>query len=227
MNLVSLVRDLDSRVSPALTSYIGGERLELTGHVLANWLSKIANLIVSNEGGPTAGVLIDLPLHWRSVCWTVGTWHASAPVGGPEPVWAVTDNPEKATSWVDQQAAEQVSILSLPALDLTYPGSVPAGCVDAAAETMANADSLVWAEEPDPTVALFEGGPTFAEVNSISALPPQRLVIGGSLNAVCLQCVRMWAGGGSVVLVPPEATSGELEKTMQTERAGLGDVNLG
>ena len=68
MNLVSLVRDLDKRVSPALTSYVGGERVELTGHVLANWFSKIANLLVDLSDGDTeAAVTLDLPLHWRSI----------------------------------------------------------------------------------------------------------------------------------------------------------------
>ncbi len=65
---------------PLLTWYDGetGERTELSGATLGNWVAKTANLLVDECGlgpGDTAG--IQLPPHWQTAaillaCWTVG-----------------------------------------------------------------------------------------------------------------------------------------------------------
>ena len=227
MNLVSLVRDLDKRVSPALTSYVGGERVELTGHVLANWFSKIANLLVDLSDGDTeAAVTLDLPLHWRSICWTIGTWHASLPLNTSAPVLAVTDQVDTAKTWVKEDRADSVGLLSLPFHHLTYPHPLPEGTVDIASDMMANADSLVWAPSPDEDLPLYEGGPAFTEVTSIAPVPAGRFAISGDLFAVSLYCVRLWAAGGSAVLLPADMDDQELERILQIEGATLGDVHL-
>ena len=52
---------------PRLTWYgDDGERVELSGHVLDNWVTKTANLLVEEyQAGPLTRVLLDLPVHWR------------------------------------------------------------------------------------------------------------------------------------------------------------------
>ena len=65
---------------PRVTWYgPGGERVELSGKTLLNWVSKTANLLVAEldaEPGTTVG--LDLPAHWRTVSWVLATWAAGA-----------------------------------------------------------------------------------------------------------------------------------------------------
>lgn len=61
---------------PRLTWYgTDGERVELSGHVLANWVTKSTNLLVEeHDAGPRTTVLLDLPVHWRTVVWALAVW---------------------------------------------------------------------------------------------------------------------------------------------------------
>ena len=60
---------------PRLTWYgADGERVELSARVLANWVAKTANLLLEELLDPTPWdapplVVLDLPVHWRSVVW--------------------------------------------------------------------------------------------------------------------------------------------------------------
>lgn len=67
-------RDCDAD-RPWLVFYASGERIELTGHVLAMWSSKIAGFLTSEvlEG---ARVALALPPHWRSMVWALGIWQS-------------------------------------------------------------------------------------------------------------------------------------------------------
>src|SRR5690242_8089414 len=75
---------------PMLTWYDdrNGERVELSGATLANWVAKSANLLVEGAGldaGDRATVL--LPPHWQSAavllgCWSVGLVVSDAPDPG-------------------------------------------------------------------------------------------------------------------------------------------------
>ena len=66
---------------PVLTYYDdgSGERTELSGATLENWIAKTANLLVDGCGvGEDDEVAIWLPPHWQTAaivlaCWTVGT----------------------------------------------------------------------------------------------------------------------------------------------------------
>lgn len=65
---------------PLLTWYddATGERTELSGATLANWVSKTANLLVDGCGlGPGDVAVLALPPHWQTgsimlACWTAG-----------------------------------------------------------------------------------------------------------------------------------------------------------
>src|SRR5660398_217498 len=82
----------------------GGERIELSGAVLENWVSKTANLLVEEfDAGPGVRVLVDLPPHWRTIVWAFAAWRvgacvvlpsdASAPSSGVDVV--VSDRPDR------------------------------------------------------------------------------------------------------------------------------------
>lgn len=71
---------------PLLTWYddATGERVELSGDTLGNWVAKTANLLVDGCGlgtGDTAAV--DLPPHWLSAAVLLGCWSAGLVVSRP------------------------------------------------------------------------------------------------------------------------------------------------
>jgi uncharacterized protein (TIGR03089 family) len=73
---------------PLLTWYddATGDRTELSGATLANWVAKTANLLVDGGGlgpGDTAGVL--LPPHWQSAAVLLGCWAAGVTVVTTDP----------------------------------------------------------------------------------------------------------------------------------------------
>lgn len=67
---------------PRLTWYgDDGERVELSGAVLTNWVTKAANLLLDEvDAGPGTVIGIDLPQHWRTVVWTMAAWRTGAAV---------------------------------------------------------------------------------------------------------------------------------------------------
>jgi uncharacterized protein (TIGR03089 family) len=74
---------------PVLTFYDDGtgERTELSGATLANWVAKTANLLVDGCGlGPGDRVSVLLPPHWQTAAVLLGCWSAGVCVdldGGP------------------------------------------------------------------------------------------------------------------------------------------------
>jgi hypothetical protein len=65
---------------PRLTWYgPDGERIELSGAVLVNWVSKTTNLLVEEfDAAPETIVTVDLPAHWRTLVWALATWQSGA-----------------------------------------------------------------------------------------------------------------------------------------------------
>jgi len=74
---------------PLLTWYddATGERTELSGATLANWVAKTANLLVDGCGlGPGSTAVIDLPPHWQTAALYLGVWTAGLSVSSPADV---------------------------------------------------------------------------------------------------------------------------------------------
>jgi uncharacterized protein (TIGR03089 family) len=68
---------------PLLTYYDDGtgERTELSGATLANWVAKTANLLVDGQGlGPGDRALVLLPPHWQTAAVLLGCWSAGLSV---------------------------------------------------------------------------------------------------------------------------------------------------
>ena len=136
---------------PRLTWYgADGERVELSGHVLDNWVTKTANLLVEEyQAGPLTRVLVDLPVHWRTVVWAMAAWRVGACVAFPpagRPDLVVTHEPARhADGGVD------VVAVALPALARNVEGDLPSGVVDATSAVMTYGDVLTWMPEPSPS----------------------------------------------------------------------------
>ena len=59
-----------------------GERIELSGRVLANWVAKAGNALQEEyDAAPGTLVRLDLPaLHWRTAYWALAVWSVGATV---------------------------------------------------------------------------------------------------------------------------------------------------
>jgi uncharacterized protein (TIGR03089 family) len=124
-----------------------GERVELSGKVLLNWVSKTANLLVDElDAEPTTTVGLDLPAHWRTITWLLATWAVGGhAVIAPEKAVDVLVTTRPGAEGLPD--AEHVVGVALPALATSWPGTpgtnaakLPAGVVDAAAEVRLQPD---------------------------------------------------------------------------------------
>ena len=215
---------------PRLTWYgPGGERVELSGHVLDNWVAKTANLMVEElDVGPGSTVALDLPVHWRTAVWALAAWRVGAAVdvgrGDAGVDVLVTDHPGDAS-----RGADAVVAVELSALARRFAGDLPVGAIDAASAVMTYGDVLGWSPPTDPTaVALLPGGPSFADLVARAAAGTQpgarSLLAEDDVATGLLHLLGAWAGDGSVVLLAPEvarelaADPARLERLIASER---------
>lgn len=211
---------------PRLTWYgPGGERVELSGRVLGNWLTKAANLLVEEaDAGPGTRVVLDLPAHWRAVVWAVGAWMCGAevvlPAGGPErrvpPGLAgavvITERPHAVIDAAGREGAapDLVVAVALPALAMRFPRALPPRALDGAADLMTYPDVLGWLPPLDGAFSAIEGGVTHRELLAWACrvadaqewpYPARVLVEVSDTRTALAMSLAAWAGGGSVVLV--------------------------
>lgn len=84
---------------PLLTWYddASGDRTELSGATIDNWVAKTANLLVDGAGlSPGDPVAVLLPPHWQTAAILLGTWAAGLTVhagGQPQPVDVLFTSP--------------------------------------------------------------------------------------------------------------------------------------
>ena len=195
--MTSTITDLLSLLSrdggqPRLTWYgDGGERIELSGAVLANWVTKTTNLLVEEfDAEPGVVVATDLPAHWRTLVWALATWRSGAELrlvdgatsadgtagggdaGAPSP--ALTGAPDVVVTadplrWApapgERRSRTAVVAVSLPALARRFDGELPAGAVDAASAVMTYGDQLGYVPPSDPGATALAGAGVATEVD--------------------------------------------------------------
>ncbi|MCV2394164.1 TIGR03089 family protein, partial [Actinotalea sp. M2MS4P-6] len=133
-DLPALLSRLGGHGRPRLTWYCEDERVELSRHVLDNWVTKTTHLLVDElDVTPGRRVVVDLPVHWRAIVWSLAALRAGAVLEPAPDAVVVTDDPER---W--PRTADLV-VVALPALARTA-GSVPPGAVDANAAVMTYPD---------------------------------------------------------------------------------------
>ncbi|PZF99445.1 TIGR03089 family protein, partial [Micromonospora deserti] len=142
---------------PLLTWYddATGERTELSGATLANWVAKTANLLVDEVvvgPGDAAGVL--LPPHWQTAAVLLGCWSAGLTVtrepGRVNVLFAAADRAAEADAW----PADERYVLALHPFALPLR-EVPPGFADYVVEVRAHGDHFT---------AYPPGGPVDAEL---------------------------------------------------------------
>lgn len=182
-----------------------GERIELSGKVVNNWISKAGNALQDEyDLGPGSVVRLALPPHWRALYWAFAVWSIGGTVdcaddGAPDLL--ICDDPDLAAT-LDPPA--DVVLVTLAALARVHPGTVPAGVMDEARELATYGDQFSARADPAPDdVALISGrGHT-----AYKSVVPQRdwptgsrVSLSGDLADVLESTLAAWAVDGSVVL---------------------------
>lgn len=218
--------------SPRLTWYgVGGERVELSGAVLDNWVSKTTNLLVEElDAGPGTRVLLDLPPHWRTVLWALAAWRVGATVvvdvdADVDVDIVVTDRPAER----DPRGAAVVAV-ALPALARRFDGDLPAGALDAAQSVMTYGDVIGWAPDPDPAGTALAGDSPVPHAGLLDAAATAAPVPAGSRTLLMVGDDRaatpgtlvtvlgVLAGGGSVVALHPDGTGPAADADARADR---------
>lgn len=208
---------------PRLTWYgPGGERAELSGHVLDNWVTKTTNLLVEeHDAGPGTRVRVDLPPHWRAVVWVLAAWRTGAEVlvdGADADAAvdvAVTHRPEEV---VRAGRAAVVLGVALPSLARALPAPPPPGADDATSAALAHPDALGWVPPTDPAApALTTPARTVPHGDlpawwraAATSTPAARLLVTTTDDAVAdvlAHSLAALADDGSVVLCDPTTTA--------------------
>ncbi|WP_249670568.1 TIGR03089 family protein [Cellulomonas wangleii] len=186
---------------PRLTWYgEDGERVELSGAVLVNWVNKTTNLLVEEfDAGPGTTVLLDLPGHWRTLVWALAAWRVGACVvdtRGGTPDVVVTTAPEA------HAGAPELVAVALPALARAWPGPLPAGAIDAAGAVMTYGDQPGPVPPVDPAAPAVGGDRPVRHADLVTSGPGGRTLLPAADGTGAL---RRWlavlASSGSLVLV--------------------------
>ncbi|MBD5786403.1 TIGR03089 family protein [Cellulosimicrobium terreum] len=210
-----------------------GERVELSGAVLENWVAKTTNLLVEEfDAGPGTTVVLDLPVHWRQVLWALASWRVGATVvidtqigtaaegAGVERAGAgvvVTTRPDAWQGPTPGAAAGRpvdLVAVALPALARRFDGDLPPGAVDAASAVMTYGDQVGWAPDPDLAEDALRDGRDVVVHGSLvgparpGATPGARVLLRGDGEpAQTLRAVLdVLADDGSVVLLSADRT---------------------
>ena len=208
-----------------------GERIELSGKVLANWVNKAANALQDEfDVSPGSTVRLDLPPHWRSVYWAMATWSVGATVVVGAPA-AGGSSDEDVLVTTDPVAAEEAPndavLVTLAALARKSPDAEAAGtAMDEARELSTYGDRFTaWQEPTDVQVALRAHGNDTAYGDVVTDRgwePGVRLHLDGTdLADVLTAALSAWAVDGSVVL-----TRGELDDDARAHRAQTEGITL-
>jgi len=190
-----------------------GERIELSGKVLANWISKAGNALQDEyDVGPGSVVHLSLPPHWRAVYWAFAVWSVGATLdltGESTPDLLICADPDAATG---EPAPGDVVLVTLAALARVHPGTVPPGAMDEARELATYGDQFAAMADPapnDPALITQGARAAYSMVVPSRAWPSgSRVNVSGDLADVLESTLAAWAVDGSVVLARNDEHAG-------------------
>jgi uncharacterized protein (TIGR03089 family) len=187
--------------TPLLTWYddATGDRAELSGATLDNWVAKTANLLADGAGvgsGDVAAVL--LPPHWQTAAVLLGAWAAGVAVrlgGDPAPVDVLFAAPgDRAAGWpAPDRYVTGLLPLAAPLRD------VPPGCADYVTEVRRYGDRFVPVQAPGPGDAALVADPAHA------GPAPAALTHAEAVRAAAAGAAALGIGAGDRVLVDAAA----------------------
>jgi uncharacterized protein (TIGR03089 family) len=217
---------------PFITFYddATGERTELSGATLGNWVAKTANLLVDGLGlgsDPDDAAAVALPAHWQTAAILLGCWSVGLPVTLPPDEAGGQPDPMSvgfvSQDLLDRVRADETYALALAPLALPFRPGPPAGTLDYSVEVRAFGDHFT--PRPVPPTRLALGALTHAELVAAArsrGIPAgSRVLIDGDAHPDPIDwLVAPLVAGASVVLcrnLDPAA----LEPRLTTERATL------
>lgn len=183
-----------------------GERIELSGKTMANWIAKAGNALQDEyDLAPASVVRLSLPPHWRALYWAFAIWSVGGAVdcaGGSTPDLLICDDEDAATSLAPSSG--DVVLVTLAALARVHVGPVPPGAMDEARELATYGDHFVPMADPSPeNLALItkDARTTYRSVVPVRSWPAgARVSLTGDLAQVLESTLAAWAVDGSVVL---------------------------
>lgn len=205
--------------SPRITCYDDhtGERIELSGKVLMNWVSKAANLLQDElDAGPGTTVGLQLPPdHWRTYYWALAAWSVGATVvtsiGSPCDIGI-------GTAAIDD--ADQQIIVTLAALARVATVDLPSGAIDEARDLATYGDVFVPYLSPTPSDTALQST-TYADLVTVNhGALRRRELVRGDLPAALADALAIWADDGSVLLLRGVDPL-DVERRLATEGATL------
>jgi uncharacterized protein (TIGR03089 family) len=184
-----------------------GERIELSGKVLANWVSKAGNALQDEyDLGPGSVVRLCLPPHWRALYWALAVWSVGSTVdlaGDPAAQLLICEDPDVVAA-TTRPAHQDAVLVTLAALARAHPGPVPAGAMDEARELATHGDQLTATADPAPddlALVTDHARRTYQTVVPQRDWPADvRVSLAGDLAQVLESALAAWAVDGSVVL---------------------------
>lgn len=226
---------------PWLVWYAPGERVELSGHVLAMWEAKTAGFITV-ESRPGAPVHVGLPVHWRTITWCAGAWAAGSPVllrdgatadslveAGDEPAGLSVAMEEALLS----EEADAQALVPAASLAVRWPGELPPLVLDGLADLMTHPDRFSGPEAPGAAAAVLAAAGGVARPVSrdelVAGLRPVTVEPGTRAALVReqepLEAVRgvlaAWREGLTAVLLSPDADDALAATAARQEGAAL------
>ncbi|WP_120521965.1 TIGR03089 family protein [Arthrobacter celericrescens] len=239
MNLMTALRS-GHATSPRLTWYgPDSERIELSGRVLDNWVAKTANLLQDElDAGPGISLRLELPAHWKSLVWALAAWQLGMELvldGGPADLLATSSPGDNGSEDAGDGATagfDAVVAVPLAALAMRWPGALPPGVLDYAAEVRSHGDVFMPYSEAEPGLsALRLPGRGFSHGELLTGFATagpaagegahdegSRILVraGDGLDAALAEALGCWDRGGSIVLVHPDVEV--TEHLLQNER---------
>src|SRR3954451_18354588 len=143
---------------PLVTIYddATGERTELSVTTYANWVAKVASLLVDElEIEHGSRLLVDLPAHWLAPAVLGGAW-----AGGLGGVWegeadGVVTGPAGVDRWAAEESRIPVVASALLPLAVRFPAALPAGVHDLGVEVWSQPAAYVaWRPPADDDLAV-------------------------------------------------------------------------
>ena len=222
---------------PWLTHYDdeSGERTELSGATLANWVAKTANLLVDGLGlGPGDRVTVWLPPHWQTAAVLLGAWTAGLSVAYGEPTAAGADVEFASLEAVEAGApASTVDRFVLGLAPMGMPMTeTPAGWTDYVADVRGHGDVYSGPAVDASAVALIDpdGTPvTHADLLSravnraaeLGIAPKARVVIDADAHPYPLEWLLAPLSVGSGIVLCTHTDTRKLAARAEAEKAAI------
>lgn len=196
---------LAAKPIPMLTWY-DDDRIELSGPVLARWISKVDNFLTQEF--PFDGDLfhIDLRLSWQRLIWETACRLRGWIPADPEAANLVISTKSEILAPAAKRGQASVA-LTLAPLELSWPGVLPPGVLDGAAELLGQADTVLEPQSP--------GRVEVADYSEYAGACVE--LCSGDPFTVFTQALGLWWYGARIVVIGP-GSKDHAERILQQEQ---------